>query len=51
MKPNDQDLKRLLDRRLFLAIGLSSCCGCAMPLFRGQSPEVDVTPICPPDPP
>lgn len=41
MTPNDRDLKRLLDRRLFLTLGLSTCCGCAMPLFRGQTPDVE----------
>lgn len=30
-----------LDRRLFLLLGLGSCCGCAMPLFRGQTPEIE----------
>jgi flagellar basal body P-ring protein FlgI len=29
------------DRRLFLALGLSGLCGCATPLFRGQTPELE----------
>jgi flagellar basal body P-ring protein FlgI len=41
MKPLDADLQRLIDRRLFLAAGLASCWGCASPLFRGQTPELD----------
>lgn len=41
MTPTDADLKRLIDRRMFLALGLSTCWGCATPLFRGQSPEID----------
>lgn len=41
MKPLDADLQRLLDRRLFLAAGLAMCGGCATPLFRGQTPEID----------
>lgn len=41
MTPLDADLQRMLDRRLFLAAGLSSVCGCAMPLFRGQTPEAE----------
>jgi flagellar basal body P-ring protein FlgI len=32
-----------LNRRLFLALGLSTCCGCATPLFRGQTPEPEVS--------
>jgi flagellar basal body P-ring protein FlgI len=32
-----------LDRRLFLALGLASCCGCAAPLLRGQTPEPEWT--------
>src|SRR5262245_6434298 len=30
-----------LDRRLFLALGLCGIGGCATPLFRGQTPEVE----------
>lgn len=41
MKPNEAEIRRLLDRRLVLALGLSSVCGCAMPLFRGQTPDVE----------
>ena len=41
MMPHDADLKRIIDRRMFLALGLSTCWGCATPLFRGQSPEID----------
>jgi len=44
MMPYDADLKRLIDRRMFLALGLSTCWGCATPLFRGQSPEIDEAP-------
>src|SRR5882757_347658 len=34
------------DRRHFLALGLVSCCGCATPLFRGQTPEIEtVAPV------
>jgi flagellar basal body P-ring protein FlgI len=29
----------IYDRRLFLALGLSGICGCATPLFRGQTPD------------
>jgi flagellar basal body P-ring protein FlgI len=36
--PKDQPA---LDRRLFLALGLASLGGCAMPLFRGQSPDLE----------
>lgn len=42
MMPHD-DLQRLLNRRLFLSLGLTTCCGCAMPLLRGQTPEVVAT--------
>jgi len=42
-QPLERDLQRLLDRRLFLAAGLAGCCGCASPLFRGQTPEVEVS--------
>jgi flagellar basal body P-ring protein FlgI len=38
MKP----FHRNIDRRLFLAVGLTSCAGCATPLWRGQSPEADI---------
>ena len=38
MKP----LHRNIDRRLFLALGLTSCAGCATPLWRGQTPEADL---------
>jgi flagellar basal body P-ring protein FlgI len=31
------------DRRAVLALGLATCCGCATPLFRGQTPEVETT--------
>jgi flagellar basal body P-ring protein FlgI len=41
MMPHDADLKRIVDRRLFLALGLSGLCGCATPLFRGQTPEAE----------
>jgi flagellar basal body P-ring protein FlgI len=41
MMPNEAEINRLLDRRLLLAVGLSSVCGCAMPLFRGQTPDVE----------
>src|SRR5262245_17847204 len=41
MMPNEAEIRRLLDRRLVLALGLSSVCGCAMPLFRGQTPDVE----------
>jgi flagellar basal body P-ring protein FlgI len=51
MKPHDADLKRIVDRRLFLALGLSGVCGCQAPwlsgsllpgtLFRGQTPEIE----------
>jgi flagellar basal body P-ring protein FlgI len=44
MMPHDADLSRLIDRRMFLALGLSTCWGCATPLFRGQSPDVDSAP-------
>jgi flagellar basal body P-ring protein FlgI len=30
-----------LDRRLFLALGVTGIWGCATPLFRGQTPELD----------
>jgi flagellar basal body P-ring protein FlgI len=41
MTPQDAELLNArLNRRLFLALGLSSCCGCASPLFRGQTPEL-----------
>jgi flagellar basal body P-ring protein FlgI len=46
MKPLNLVADLSLDRRLFLALGLSLCCGCAAtlsgcatPLWRGQSPE------------
>jgi flagellar basal body P-ring protein FlgI len=42
MMPNDFDLQRLMDRRLFLALGLSSCAGCSTLLTRGQTPEPEV---------
>jgi hypothetical protein len=42
MMPNDVELKRLMDRRLFLALGLSSCAGCSTLLTRGQTPEPEV---------
>jgi flagellar basal body P-ring protein FlgI len=38
MKPLDRNI----DRRLFLALGLTSCAGCTTPLWRGQSPEADI---------
>jgi flagellar basal body P-ring protein FlgI len=41
MTPYDADLMRLLNRRLFLALGLSGVCGCATPLFRGQTPDAE----------
>src|SRR5947207_11317820 len=41
MMPNEAEFRRLMDRRLLLAVGLSSICGCAMPLFRGQTPDVE----------
>jgi flagellar basal body P-ring protein FlgI len=44
MMPHDADVQRILNRRWFLAVGLSSFCGCAMPLFRGQTPEVEAAP-------
>jgi hypothetical protein len=31
------------DRRVFLAMGLAGVTGCATPLFRGQSPDVETT--------
>jgi len=43
MKPLDADLQRMTDRRLFLAAGLATCCGCATPLFRGQTPDADLS--------
>src|SRR5262245_290125 len=39
MMPYDAEIQRLLDRRLFLALGLAGVYGCAAPLFRGQTPE------------
>lgn len=45
MKPFRADIHFPIDRRLFLALGLSSCCGCAVPLFRGQSSAVAELPL------
>jgi flagellar basal body P-ring protein FlgI len=42
MKPNDLIALTSLDRRAFLVLGLSSCCGCASPLLRGQTPEEEL---------
>lgn len=39
MRPNDADWQRFIDRRVFLALGLAGFSGCAMPFFRGQTPE------------
>jgi flagellar basal body P-ring protein FlgI len=46
MMPFDAQLDRLLTRRSLLACGLAGVCGagisgCAMPLFRGQTPDVE----------
>src|SRR3979409_312334 len=45
MMPNDTDGTRSVpttfDRRLILALALSGVCGCASPLLRGQTPEVE----------
>ena len=41
MTPYDAPWQRILDRRLFLALGICGVSGCAMPLFRGQTPEVE----------
>lgn len=44
MTPHDMDVNLLLRRRVFLALGLASCCGCgAVPLMRGQTPEIEVS--------
>src|SRR5262245_60751677 len=32
---------KALDRRLFLAVGMASIYGCATPLFRGQTPDLE----------
>ena len=42
MKPTDFPADFALDRRLFLALGLTSCCGCASPLLRGQTPDEEL---------
>lgn len=43
MMPPDADLQRMLDRRLLLSLAVASLCGCATPLFRGQTPESEVS--------
>jgi flagellar basal body P-ring protein FlgI len=47
MKPTNLVADVSLDRRLFLALGISSCAivlpaGCATPLWRGQSPDEEL---------
>jgi flagellar basal body P-ring protein FlgI len=42
MMPDCADRQRLLERRLFLAMGLYGLSGCAAPLFRGQTPELEI---------
>ena len=58
MRPSWSDLcYSALDRRLFLALGLAGIYGCATPLFRGQSPDLEAAaeeekkPEPPPPPP
>src|SRR5437867_10529447 len=39
MTPYNAEKNLPLDRRLFLVLGLGGICGCATPLFRGQTPD------------
>src|SRR6266436_3358323 len=39
MTPSNAEKNLPFDRRLFLALGLGGICGCASPLFRGQTPD------------